>query len=205
MPKIRVNNVELYYETAGEGEPLLLLHGLGSSVRDWERQIPEMAQSYRVIACDVCGHGRSEKPPGPYSMPQFARDTADLLHGARRPVGSHLRIIHGWHGCLPNGSRLSRCGKKPDYCQQRAGSGPEEAPRARPDRLTLPGRALVRDAGHGEDHCKRALPGSRAKRNCARPLSTASRRTIRGHILIPSGPSTGGPYWTAFQELTAPC
>jgi len=79
MPKVRVNDIELYYETAGEGEPLLLLHGLGSSVRDWEYQIGEMARSFRVIACDVRGHGRSDKPPGPYSVAQFASDTAELL------------------------------------------------------------------------------------------------------------------------------
>jgi len=85
MPTARVNDIELYYETAGEGEPLLLLHGLGSSVRDWERQIPEMAKSYRVIACDVRGHGRSEKPPGPYSMSQFARDVAGLLRALDIP------------------------------------------------------------------------------------------------------------------------
>jgi 3-oxoadipate enol-lactonase len=79
MPKVRVNDIELYYETEGEGEPLLLLHGLGSSVLDWENQIGEMARSFRVIACDMRGHGRSEKPTGPYSVAQFASDTADLL------------------------------------------------------------------------------------------------------------------------------
>lgn len=78
MPKIRVNSVELHYETAGQGEPVLLIHGLGSSVRDWENQIGELARSYRVIACDVRGHGRSEKPAGPYSVQQFARDMAGL-------------------------------------------------------------------------------------------------------------------------------
>ena len=79
MPKIRVNDVEIYYETAGAGETLLLIHGLGSSAQDWERQVGEMARRYRVIAYDVRGHGRSEKPAGPYSVPQFARDAAELL------------------------------------------------------------------------------------------------------------------------------
>ena len=79
MPKLQVEDIELYYETAGEGPPVLLLHGLGSSVRDWENQIPELSRSYRVIVCDVRGHGRSGKPPGPYSVAQFARDVAELL------------------------------------------------------------------------------------------------------------------------------
>ena len=79
MPSLRANDVELYYETAGGGPPVLLIHGLGSSTRDWEYQIQEMAQSYRVIAVDVRGHGRSSKPHGPYSVAQFAHDLATLL------------------------------------------------------------------------------------------------------------------------------
>lgn len=79
MPKLQVDDIELYYETTGEGPPVLLLHGLGSSARDWENQIPEFSRSYRVIACDVRGHGRSGKPPGPYSVARFARDVAELL------------------------------------------------------------------------------------------------------------------------------
>jgi len=79
VPTLHVNDIELYYETVGEGTPLLLLHGLGSSLLDWENQTLEFSRSYRVIACDVRGHGRSSKPPGPYSVAQFARDVAELL------------------------------------------------------------------------------------------------------------------------------
>jgi 3-oxoadipate enol-lactonase len=79
VPTFRANDVELYYETEGEGPPVLLLHGLGSSARDWDQQIPELARSYRVIALDVRGHGRSSKPPGPYSVSQFAQDATSLL------------------------------------------------------------------------------------------------------------------------------
>lgn len=80
MPHQQVNNISLYYEVTGEGEPVLLLHGLGSSLRDWERQVPVFAEEYQVIACDVRGHGRSSKPRGPYSIPQFTADVAALLH-----------------------------------------------------------------------------------------------------------------------------
>jgi pimeloyl-ACP methyl ester carboxylesterase len=79
MATVRVNDVDLYYESGGEGAPVLLLHGLGSSTRDWEYQIPPLAQSHRVIAMDVRGHGRSAKPPGPYSVKQFASDAVALL------------------------------------------------------------------------------------------------------------------------------
>jgi 3-oxoadipate enol-lactonase len=79
MPRIRVHDIELYYEDVGQGPVLLLIHGLGSSIRDWEKQIVDLSQHFRVIMFDVRGHGRSDKPPGPYSIPLFATDTAELL------------------------------------------------------------------------------------------------------------------------------
>lgn len=79
MPEIHVNGIDLNYETYGQGEPLLLIHGLGSSLRDWEKQIPEFSEHFKVIACDVRGHGRSDKPPGPYSIPQMADDVVQFI------------------------------------------------------------------------------------------------------------------------------
>ncbi len=79
MPKIHVNDVNLYYEVTGAGPALLLLHGLGSSTRDWEAQVPEFCKTYQVITFDMRGHGQSDKPKGPYRVPMFAADTAALL------------------------------------------------------------------------------------------------------------------------------
>lgn len=79
MPKLEANNIELYYEVHGSGQPLLFIHGLGSSTRDWEFQVPEFSQAYQVITFDLRGHGQSDKPLGPYSIPLFASDTAELL------------------------------------------------------------------------------------------------------------------------------
>lgn len=79
----------LYYEEMGEGEPLLLIHGLGSSIRDWELQVDPFAKHFRVIAVDMRGHGRSAKPLGPYSIPMFAADTAAFLR-AREIKSAHV-------------------------------------------------------------------------------------------------------------------
>lgn len=79
MPKIRINGIQLYYESHGDGPPVLFLHGLGSSTRDWELQIPAFSEEYRVITVDVRGHGQSDKPPGPYSVRQFSEDTAAFM------------------------------------------------------------------------------------------------------------------------------
>jgi len=79
MPKLHVRDIDLYYETTGRGQPILFIHGLGSSGRDWELQVTFFSQRYRVVTFDVRGHGQSDKPPGPYSIPLFAHDTAELI------------------------------------------------------------------------------------------------------------------------------
>jgi pimeloyl-ACP methyl ester carboxylesterase len=79
MPLLNLDDIDLYYEITGDGEPLLFIHGLGSSCRDWEQQVRFFARRYKVIVFDVRGHGKSGKPPGPYSMPLFAMDTAKML------------------------------------------------------------------------------------------------------------------------------
>lgn len=79
MSTLRVNGITLYYQITGAGPPLLFLHGLGSSGRDWERQVAHFASHYRVITVDVRGHGRSDKPAGPYAIPLFAADVVQLL------------------------------------------------------------------------------------------------------------------------------
>jgi pimeloyl-ACP methyl ester carboxylesterase len=73
---------------------LLLIHGLGSSTRNWEYQVKYFSELYRVITYDLRGHGRSSKPPGPYNMRAFAEDAAGLLRGLGHPaahvVGSSM-------------------------------------------------------------------------------------------------------------------
>lgn len=82
MPTLNTNDAELFYEEAGSGEPVLLLHGLGSSTLDWAPQIEALKSSYRVIAMDSRGSGRSrdlKSPGGPFSVAQFAADARSLL------------------------------------------------------------------------------------------------------------------------------
>ncbi|AHB50422.1 hypothetical protein W911_16610 [Hyphomicrobium nitrativorans NL23] len=54
--------VTLYYEERGEGSPILLLHGLGESTFTWHEIAPRLAEGHRVIALDLKGFGRSDKP-----------------------------------------------------------------------------------------------------------------------------------------------
>jgi len=79
MPVATASGITLHYLDEGRGDPIVFLHGMGSCGEDWVLQTREFAEEYRVIAPDLRGHGRSDKPPGPYSMALFAADVAALL------------------------------------------------------------------------------------------------------------------------------
>jgi pimeloyl-ACP methyl ester carboxylesterase len=79
MPAAAVNGTSIYYECEGSGPPLLMIHGLGSSGDDWAFQRGEFARHFSLILPDLRGSGRSDKPPGPYSIRQFAADLWALL------------------------------------------------------------------------------------------------------------------------------
>ncbi len=69
----------MHYEIRGQGEPLVLVHGLGTGSADWQFQFPALEPHYRVIAPCLRGFGRSERFSGDYSIELFADDLAALL------------------------------------------------------------------------------------------------------------------------------
>ncbi len=70
----------LYVEDHGEGEPLLLIEGLGQSLWAWREQIPVFARHFRTIAFDTRGTGRSAVPDEPYGIDELAQDAVDILN-----------------------------------------------------------------------------------------------------------------------------
>lgn len=91
MEYIDLPNGRFTYIRQGRGYPVLLLHGLGSSLLDWQPQIEHLAPHCEVIAMDVRGHGRSEPLRAPVSMAELAADVADFIRalgiGPCLPVG----------------------------------------------------------------------------------------------------------------------
>lgn len=79
MPTVRVNDINLYYDTHGEGIPLVLIMGLRRNLEWWYCQIPSLSKVFKVIVFDNRGAGRSDKPEMEYSIPFFADDTAGLM------------------------------------------------------------------------------------------------------------------------------
>jgi pimeloyl-ACP methyl ester carboxylesterase len=74
-----VNGLEMYYETHGSGEPLVMLHGGLSTVDELHRIVPVLAERRRVIAVERQGHGRTADIGRPFRFAQGADDTAGLL------------------------------------------------------------------------------------------------------------------------------
>ncbi len=67
------------YRLAGSGPVLVLIHGITSSSRTWERVLPALAEHHTVLAPDLLGHGESAKPRGDYSLGAYASGVRDLM------------------------------------------------------------------------------------------------------------------------------
>lgn len=92
MPTARTNDITTYYEVAGRGPPVVLVHGHGADLRLWDPQVPALTGAdFQVVRYDVRGHGRSEAPPRGYTWRQGAADLCALLDhlgiGAAHLVG----------------------------------------------------------------------------------------------------------------------
>lgn len=79
MSKITANGIEFYYEIHGDGEPVVLLEGLGYSSWMWYKQVDELKKHFKVIIFDNRGVGQTDKPDTEYSIELFADDTAEVL------------------------------------------------------------------------------------------------------------------------------
>ena len=101
MPIARVNGVSLYYEVAGRGAPLVLVHGFACGIRSWDPQVRALSRYRRVIAYDVRGHGLSDAPPEAAAYSQ-ATSVADL-----HALLAHLKIGRAVVGGLSMGGNIA--------------------------------------------------------------------------------------------------
>jgi pimeloyl-ACP methyl ester carboxylesterase len=82
MPTVKVNDIDIYYEIHGSGEPLVLIGGLANDITDYAGHsdiVALLSERCKVIAFDNRGVGRTGKPDIPYSIPMMAEDTVGLL------------------------------------------------------------------------------------------------------------------------------
>jgi pimeloyl-ACP methyl ester carboxylesterase len=79
---VEIDGINTHYVVAGEGSPVLLVHGLGASMVVWRENIAALSQRFRVYVIDLPGHGDSEKPDISYdaeSMVEFLRKFVETL------------------------------------------------------------------------------------------------------------------------------
>jgi len=82
MPKTAVGDVEIYWESHGEGKPLLLISGVSGGTWSWEESIGVWSPHFRVIAFDNMGAGLSTMPDRPYRIAEMADHAAAVLDAA---------------------------------------------------------------------------------------------------------------------------
>ena len=128
------------YLTAGEGEPIFLIHGITGSADQWAPVMPLLAERHTVVAPDLLGHGRSAKPRGDYSLGAYAAGIRDLMVA----LGHDRATIVG-HS-LGGGIAMQLAYQFPERCGRlvlvsSGGLGREVHPLLRA--ATLPGSELV--------------------------------------------------------------
>lgn len=98
MPWIRTfDDVDLHYETYGEGEPILFIHGWAMDSKVWKYQLAELAKNNKIIILDLRGHGLSGKPDSDYNFNIFAEDLNTVIKAL------HLKnpTLVGWSMGVP--------------------------------------------------------------------------------------------------------
>ncbi len=94
--KAKLNDIELYYEIHGKGDPIIFIHGWADDCSIWKHYIESFARKYKVIVYDHRGHGRSDKPEGNYSIKTLANDLYALTQ--RLDLGKVTLVGHSMGG-----------------------------------------------------------------------------------------------------------
>jgi len=85
VPHVQANNIEVYYEVQGEGEPLVLIPYLAADQACYAFQVADYAKRFTCYTVDLRGAGLSSKPEGSYSTELFADDVAAFMRAAGIP------------------------------------------------------------------------------------------------------------------------
>jgi len=109
MPTARVNGVDLFYEEAGEGTPLVFVHEFAGEARSWHLQVRFFARRYRTIAYSARGYPPSDVPEDPkaYSQDQAADDIRGLLDALGIRKAHICGLSMGGYATLHFGLRYS--------------------------------------------------------------------------------------------------
>lgn len=79
MPKVKVNDINMYYEIHGKGDPVLLIQGLGGNHTFWYPNVKQLSSGFKIVLFDYRGSGDTDKPDVEYTIRMFADDIAALM------------------------------------------------------------------------------------------------------------------------------
>jgi pimeloyl-ACP methyl ester carboxylesterase len=82
MPVVRANDIDVYYEVTGEGEPLVLIPYLAADQACYAFQVAEYAKHFTCFTVDLRGAGLTDKPEGTYTTELFADDVAAFMQAS---------------------------------------------------------------------------------------------------------------------------
>lgn len=142
MPYVTNAGARIYWEEHGKGDPLLLIMGLGATLEWWQRLVPILEARYRTIVFDNRGVGRSDVPPGPYSIPAMADEAASVLDAAgiasAHVFGASMGGMIAQEIALAHPSRVRSLILGCTAC-----GGPQSVPAAKDVRAALGARSTV--------------------------------------------------------------
>lgn len=190
--------VHAQVEGPAQGEPVLLLHSLGTDLHMWDPQAAALAGRFRVVRLDMRGHGLTEAPHGPYTMEMLARDALALLDalGVRRAhvggVSIGGRIAMAMAVLAPERvASLMLCDTALEF-------GPPEIWQQRMDAVAAGGMAAVADSVMERWVVDRSLASSKGLRRmllttdpvgyagCGAALRDCRAVEVAGHIHCPT-------------------
>jgi 3-oxoadipate enol-lactonase len=179
-------------DSGGGGAPLVFVHGLGGSKQGWRDQLDAAREAgYRAIAYDQRGAGESDKPPGPYSVEDWAQDLIDLLDaleldrvalvghsvgcmvvehaalalrercGALAMLGGVLEWPEEAKPAFEQRAELARAGRMEEIAEAVTGTGLTEAARAQRPELVERMKTMIA-ANEGHAYAEAALATGRA-------------------------------------------
>ena len=211
MATTTVNGVELYYQTTGTGDCLVLTHGSWTDGTGWDRAVGGLAERYQVVVWDRRGHSRSQAGDGPGSRAEDAADLAGLIETV---CGAPVHVAGSSYGGIvtltlltnaptwspPPRSTSRRCGTssrdaRSGSCQRASGCRRRPRGGAEPHQLGAPPRrcrTLHRARGPGAGHvgsAPEAVPGGSGgqrphlPRRAGRPDSRVDRHRRAGQNL----------------------
>ncbi len=153
MPVVKANGIDIYHELAGQGEPVVVIGGLGTDSTLLRPIVGGLAGQFKVLSFDNRGAGRTSQPDMPYSVETMATDTVELMDVLDITRAHVLGVSMG------ASTAMAVALAHPAGCKSRPGVGEREEVDEHADLQAVPADPLAQTFS---PHCRRPVPRSHA-------------------------------------------